>query len=93
MNDEEKRRNLEERVIKAQAAKQLWENDLFQESLAEMESDVMATMRRLQPDDIKGLETCWRELRAVWRHLDKVKRRIDAGSEAESVLQRFFKKK
>lgn len=86
MRKEDKRDILEAQVSRAHEAKQILDNILLQETFAAMERDILATMKRLKPNDTEGRDVCWRELRALERFKGKFKNYLITGEHAERSL-------
>lgn len=86
MRKEDKSRILDAQIKRAAEAEKLWSNLLMQETFASMERDILATMKRLKPNDVEGRDTCWRELRAIERFKGKFKNYLFTGEQAEKSL-------
>lgn len=93
MNKENKRRILDAQARRGEEAQRLLDNVLLQETFGAMERDILATMKRLKPNDEEGRDVCWRELRALERFKGKFRSYVATGENAQKGLLQLLKSK
>lgn len=72
---------------RADRAKQLLENDLFNEALVSIERDLMAAWKASPPRDTDGRERCWTAVQQVGKIKSYFESVLNDGKMAEAQLK------